>query len=140
MGFILHKYLLTTYYYTPSIKIFFDASFVMLETYNGCFYCMIFFPPAIIIYIFKQNKNKKTIKMTTLRDFFCLVRVSKNSSFYSIKATLLVLQNNNYTHPIFAMLNEKKVKKNRWKQKNLLLLLLLLLLLQNNTRLYYHTL
>ena len=72
---------------------------------------MIFFPPAIIIYIFKQNKNKKTIKMTTLRDFFCLVRVSKNSSFYSIKATLLVLQNNNYTHPIFAMLNEKKVKK-----------------------------
>ena len=83
----------------------------MLETYNGCFYCMIFFPPAIIIYIFKQNKNKKTIKMTTLRDFFCLERVSKNSSFYSIKATLLVLQNNNYTHPIFAMLNEKKVKK-----------------------------
>ena len=39
------------------------------------------------------------------------MQVSKNSSFYSIKATLLVLQNNNYTHPIFAMLNEKKVKK-----------------------------
>ena len=44
VGFILHKKP-TTYYYTPSIKIFFDASFVMLETYNGCFYCMIFFLP-----------------------------------------------------------------------------------------------
>ena len=50
--------------------------FLSCWKHYGCFYCMIFSPLS-----------------------------KKNSSFYSIKATLLVLHTQ-----IFAMLNEKKVK------------------------------